>query len=204
MSAKLSPFDLAELAASADIRTRRANNNGNHRAPVLFAGIHLGAWAVLGIAALGLAFYFSSNTAIPRKITDPDSENFSTTSPIPPTVPPEQVTAPEEDSKFVVIKPDVAPPPPLVEPVAPEEPANLETPPPITAPTAPVEASVPEPVEDNSAALAAEAERLARLKSPLIVFDNGEEAKKQQSLTSPQPIAPSLQQAEQADLPVAQ
>ena len=201
MSAKLSPVDLAELAASADIRTRRGYFRADDRKPIPVA-----AWVVLGITAMSLAYYVSNNAVTTRKITDPDSENFSTTSPIPPTIPPEQVTAPDEPGKYVVVKPDIAPPPPIAEPATP---TNLETPPPITPPSAapmeaPEAAALDEPVEDNSAALAAEAERLARLKSPLIVFDNGEDGKKQLSVIAPEAIAPSLQQAEQAELPVAQ
>lgn len=220
MSENFTQQDYAQLAASADNRTGKRGRS-NTRATIPPA-----AWAVLALVGIAGFFWLSGDVGPERKITDPDSENFSTISPIPPTVPPSQVSAIEEpnESKFVVIEPEmaIAPPPPILQPAIPATPTNLESAPPITPPTAPafqVPGNAPEteaPV-DNSAEIARlramreaeverlrqlaaelEAERLARLKSPLIVFDGSQV---DENGNGSNPVPPSTEQSARASVP---
>lgn len=227
MSENFSQQDYAQLAASADNRTGRGVNNSQSRPPI--PPIAWGALALVGVVGF---FYLSGDVGPGKKMTDPDSEEFSTISPIPPTIPPTQVSAVEDTkkAKFVVIEPEVAiaPPPPIVQPAIEATPTKLDEAPPITEPTAPVVPSVQVPGDalereapvDNSEEIArlralreaeaerlrqlaaeVEAERLARLKSPLIVFDDSEEDDNDNANAS---VAPSTQQAARAGVPASQ
>lgn len=227
MSENFSQDDYAALAASADNRTGRGINTSGSKKPIPPV-----AWAALALAGLVGFFFLTEDVTTNKKITDPDSEEFSTISPIPPTIPPDQVTAAEEepDEKFVVVEPEVAiaPPPPIIQPAIQATPVKLEEAPPITKPAAPAVPSVQvpggelkaeEPV-DNSEEIARlralreaeverlrqlaaeeEAERLARLKSPLIVFDDSEEDDEDDANAT---VAPSTQQAARAGVPQGQ
>lgn len=226
MSENFTQEDYAHLAASADNRTGRGINPGGKKPipPVAWAGL-----ALVGIVGF---FFISNDVGTSRKITDPDSEQFSTITPIPPSIPPDQATEVETkpDEKFVVIEPDVAvaPPPPIIQPAIQATPTKLETAPPITKPAAPAVPSVQVPggslekeaPVDNSEEIArlralreaeaerlrqlaaeVEAERLARLKSPLIVFDDSEEEDDSQQRAV---VPPSTQQAAKAGVPEIQ
>lgn len=226
MSENFSQSDYAQLAASADNRTGRGVDSQS-RPPIPPI-----AWAALVLVGVVGFFYISGDVGPGKKITDPDSEEFSTISPIPPTIPPNQVSAVQETDKekFVVIEPDVAiaPPPPIVQPAIQATPIKLDEAPPITEPTAPGIPSVQVPGNalekeapvDNSEEIArlralreaeaerlrqlaaeVEAERLARLKSPLIVFDDSELVDNNDANAS---VAPSTQQAARAGVPASQ
>lgn len=194
----LEPRDYADLAASADFRAIRKADSGGKRPIPPFA------WAALGIAGLTAIYFATLETGAPKLLTDPDSENFSTSSALAPVVPPKTLESPPVSSENIVkIEPllPVAPPPPIITPGLPATPqaeSKAEIPPmeAPSAPAAPVAIGTEpsgESAPDNSAEIArlralreAEAERLRalaeaeeqerqeRLKSALVAFDGAD------------------------------
>jgi type IV secretion system protein VirB10 len=193
----LEPRDYADLAATTDFRAnRKAESNGKRPIPPV-------AWTALGLAGLSVVYFATLDTGAPKLLTDPDSENFSTSTALPPVVPPKtlEATAPSHEN-VVKIEPQlpVAPPPPIITPAIPQTSqaeGNAQIPP-IEAPAAPLsigQEPLAETPTDNSLEIArlralreAEAERLRalaeaqeqerqeRLKSNLIAFDGADNA----------------------------
>ncbi|MEY9785387.1 type IV secretion system protein VirB10 [Sinorhizobium fredii] len=170
----LNEDEYRRLADSADITAaRRSASPDSARKP-----IPKGAYALLALAGLGGLWFLTQDTTPPRRLTDADAEQFSTTTPIPPTVPPEVEKEPEQNNRVVVEpEPEVAPPPPIVTPAAPAAPPIQEaaiSPPPLEppAPAAPAPLALgnePEPVDNSEA----EKKRWERLRSPMIVMNEG-------------------------------
>jgi hypothetical protein len=196
----LEPRDYADLAATTDFRANRKLDSSGKRPIPPFA------WAALGLAGLGVAYFATLDTGAPKLLTDPDSENFSTSTALPPLVPPktQEPSAPNQDN-VVKIEPQlpVAPPPPIITPAIPQTPQSemnaqippIEAPMPPAAPLSVGQEPLAETAPDNSAEIArlralreAEAERLRavaeaqeqerqeRLKSALVAFDGADAA----------------------------
>ncbi|MGB8816848.1 MAG: type IV secretion system protein VirB10 [Rhizobiaceae bacterium] len=196
----LEPRDYADLAATTDFRANRKLDSAGKRPIPPFA------WAALGLAGLGVAYFATLDTGAPKLLTDPDSENFSTSTALPPVVPPrtQEPSAPSQDN-VVKIEPQlpVAPPPPIITPAIPQTPQSeikaqippMEAPMPPASPLSVGQEPLAEAAPDNSEEIArlralreAEAERLRalaeaqeqerqeRLKSALVAFDGTDAA----------------------------
>ncbi|GGB09417.1 hypothetical protein GCM10011491_41740 [Brucella endophytica] len=164
----LSEEEYRQIAASSDISAERRSPGGGGR-----KSVPIPVMALAAIAGIGGIWFLTKDDTPPRRLTDPDTEAFSTTTPIPPTVPPAQVTESPASDNRVVMEPEanVAPPPPLVAPSAPATPPVQEAvvaPPPMEAPAAPAPVSVSgEPAQvDNSKE---EEERWKRLRSDQLI-----------------------------------
>lgn len=163
----LSEDDYRRIADSTEIKAE--GRSGGHGGPNLSKG----AIALLAIGGLGALWFLTQDNTPTRRLTDPDTEQFSSTRPVTPIVPPEQVEQKTDNDRVVVeTKEEVTPPPPLVTPAVPQEadalPEMEEPAPAVSVPV--VLGNEPAPV-DNSAA---EKARWERLRSDMIVMNDGQ------------------------------